>query len=237
MELSSYKSEIEDAVKLFWITRKEQKKSGKQEDRSNRKAVIGGKQLDGFIQLMYKVAIDNGIPEACIYTKSTNLPGFFRPTKNWDFVVISPQNTLIAALEFKSQVGSFGNNFNNRTEEALGSAVDIWTAYRENAFSTQIAPWLGYLMVLEKAEKSTKSIGISSPNFDVFEEFIGSSYLDRYDLLCKRLMTERHYNAASVIWTKEDYSFGDTSSITSIHTFLNSFIGHILGQSMAFNND
>jgi hypothetical protein len=26
---------------------------------------------------------------------------------------------------------SFGNNFNNRSEEAIGSASDIWIAYRE----------------------------------------------------------------------------------------------------------
>ena len=38
---------------------------------------------------------------------------------------------LLAVIELKSQVGpSFGNNFNNRTEEAIGSAVDFWTAYR-----------------------------------------------------------------------------------------------------------
>ena len=51
--------------------------------------------------------------------------------------------TLLAAFEFKSQVGpSFGNNFNNRTEEALGSATDLWTAFREGAFQTSQRPWL-----------------------------------------------------------------------------------------------
>ena len=65
---------------------------------------------------------------------SVELPGFFRPTKEWDIVVVS-DNNLIAAIELKSQIGpSFGNNFNNRTEEALGTAMDIWTAYREGAF-------------------------------------------------------------------------------------------------------
>lgn len=42
---------------------------------------------------------------------------------------------MIAAVELKSQVGpSFGNNCNNRTEEAIGTAHDFWTAYREGAF-------------------------------------------------------------------------------------------------------
>jgi hypothetical protein len=59
------------------------------------------------------------------------LPGFFRPTKLWDMLVIH-EGKLIAAIELKSQVGpSFGNNFNNRTEEAIGNAHDLWTAYRE----------------------------------------------------------------------------------------------------------
>ena len=48
------------------------------------------------------------------------------------------------AVEFKSQVGpSFGNNFNNRTEEAIGNAEDIWTAYREGRFGRHRAPLLG----------------------------------------------------------------------------------------------
>ena len=58
--------------------------------------------------------------------KVLTLPGFFRPTKLWDLLIIN-QGGLVAALELKSQVGpSFGNNFNNRTEEALGTAVDLW---------------------------------------------------------------------------------------------------------------
>ena len=53
------------------------------------------------------------------------LPGYFRPTKLWDLLVIN-QGRLVAALELKSQIGpSFGNNFNNRTEEALGTAIDF----------------------------------------------------------------------------------------------------------------
>lgn len=48
---------------------------------------------------------------------------YFRPNKKWDLLVVD-NNELVIAIEFKSQVGpSFGNNFNNRTEEAMGSAV------------------------------------------------------------------------------------------------------------------
>jgi hypothetical protein len=61
---------------------------------------------------------------------------------------------FLAGIEFKSQVGSFGNNYNNRTEESIGSAVDLWAAYREGAFEPSARPWLGYLMLLEEAAGS-----------------------------------------------------------------------------------
>ena len=68
------------------------------------------------------------------------LPGYYRPEKKWDLLVVS-NNQLVTAIEFKSQVGpSFGNNFNNRVEEAVGSATDIWTAYREKRFGTNPRP-------------------------------------------------------------------------------------------------
>jgi hypothetical protein len=50
----------------------------------------------------------------------------------------------LAAVEFKSQIGpSLGNNFSNRTEEALGSATGIWAARREGAFKPWSRPFLG----------------------------------------------------------------------------------------------
>ena len=92
--------------------------------------VRGTAMIDDLIQ----VAKDMGVPKSCIYIKGNILPGFFRPTKDWDFLIVTPKNQLITVVELKSQVGSFGNNFNNRTEEALGSAVDLWTAFRKKGF-------------------------------------------------------------------------------------------------------
>ena len=104
---------------------------------------------------------------------------------------------LVIAIEFKSQVGpSFGNNFNNRTEEAMGTALDIWTAYREGVFGNQKAPWLGYFMVLEDCYKSNEPVRVRSPHFDVLEEFIDASYKERYEIFCNKLLLERQYSAA-----------------------------------------
>ena len=107
------------------------------------------------------------------------LPGYFRPTKLWDLLVIH-KGELIAAIELKSQVGpSFGNNFNNRTEEAIGTAHDFWTAYQEEAFGKQPRPFVGWLMLVEDAPESRSPVRDTSPHFPVFDEFKGASYLKR----------------------------------------------------------
>ena len=88
--------------------------------------------MDGFIALITELILEAGIKQEHIFHNTAlELPGFFRPTKEWDLLVVR-DSQLILALETKSQVGpSFGNNFNNRTEEAMGSALDLWTAFRE----------------------------------------------------------------------------------------------------------
>ena len=66
--------------------------------------------------------------------RRSNDPGYFRATKKWDLIVVS-NGALVLAMEFKSQARkSIGNNVNNRSEEAVGSAKDIWTAFREGRF-------------------------------------------------------------------------------------------------------
>lgn len=238
MKISTYKKLIQQGVKDFWDTRTKQKanQSSKVVDVTNRSSVTGGKQFDGFINLLTTVAIDAGVPQKCIYVKANQLPGYFRPTKEWDFLIISPNGKLIVAIELKSQVGSFGNNFNNRTEEALGSALDLWTAYRENAFPNQASPWLGYLLVVEKSKKSTTPVRIAQPYFKVFEEFENTTYLDRYKLFCQKLMLERHYSHCCLLWASDDYQYGDIDKNISLESFLYSLVGHITGQLQEFNS-
>jgi hypothetical protein len=127
--MKNLEKRVSEAVKFFGATRlnqkKKQKKSGKK-DQGSRGAVTGGSQLDGFTSLVSEILIESGIPDGSIFRKKNiTLPGFFRPTKEWDILVVVDGN-LIASIEFKSHVGpSFGNNFNNRTEEALGSATVV----------------------------------------------------------------------------------------------------------------
>lgn len=129
------------------------------------------------------------------------MPGFYRRTKNWD-IVVTYKDVLVAAIECKSQVGSFGNNFNNRTEEAIGNAVDIWRAY-EAGLLGNVRPWLGFVFVIEYAEKSTTAIrDRGEPLYPADGVFDNTSYADRYEILFQRLVRERLYDAACLIPTE-----------------------------------
>ncbi len=226
---------IYEAVCGFWKTRSLQvqtaQKSGSR-DMGNRGAVTGGKQLDGFVNLVAEILESNGVPASSIFTDSNlELPGFYRPNKKWDLLVVD-QGVLVAAIEFKSQVGpSFGNNFNNRTEEAMGSALDIWTAYREGVFGAQPAPWLGYFMILEDHEKSTAPVRVRSSHFDILPEFRDASYKKRYDLFCTKLLLERQYASACLITTGQKESgnvqFACPNEGLSYYAFISSLLGAV----------
>lgn len=193
---------VAKAVAHYWQTRESQgKKQGAktgQKDAGARAAVTGGAQMDGFILLLCDLIQEAGVASEHIFHKQClQLPGFFRPTKEWDLLVVR-DGQLILGLEAKSQVGpSFGNNFNNRTEEAMGSALDLWTAFREGAFNKTVKPWLGYIFLLEDCPGSQRPVKNKEPHFKVFPEFEGASYAKRYELFCRKLMRERHYSAAA----------------------------------------
>ena len=194
------KKRLQDAVKHFWSTRETQaQKQGSSsggKDAGARSAVTGGAQMNGFINLVRDLLCESGLPKAHVYCeKYVEIPGWYRPEKKWDLLVVS-DGKLLAGIEFKSQVGSFGNNYNNRTEEAIGSAADIWAAYREGAFKPSARPWLGYLMLLEEAPGSVRPVRAREPHFKVFPEFKEASYAKRYELLLTKLIRERLYDAA-----------------------------------------
>lgn len=202
-----YSDRIATAVRHFWAVRTQQherqgENTGKK-DAGNRSAVTGGKHLDGFINLFRELLSEAGLADTTIHTTTTTLPGYFRPTKNWDIVVVV-DGMLLASIELKAHIGpSFGNNFNNRVEEALGNSTDLLTAYREGKFKPSQRPWLGWLMLLEDTPKSRSPVRIDEPHFEVFEEFKKTSYAKRYELFCERLMRERLYDGTCLILSEE----------------------------------
>jgi len=232
------------AVQHFWQTRDRQaaaQGSAGERDRGDRSAVTGGAQLDGFVSLVTELLTEAGVPDVSVYRKkNVELPGYFRPTKEWDLLVVA-RRQLLASIEFKSQVGpSFGNNYNNRTEEALGSATDLWTAYREGAFKGSPKPWLGYFMLLEESPKSTSPVKVSEPHFPVFPEFRGASYAKRYELFCQRLVRERLYDAACFLLSDRvggpHGRYRQVSDEIGFDNFIRSLTGHALGYARLWKN-
>jgi len=139
---------------------------------------------------------------------------------------------LIVALEAKSQVGpSFGNNFNNRTEEAMGSALDLWTAYREGAFNKTIRPWLGYVFLLEDCKESQRAVKVKEPHFSVFEEFKDASYSRRYELFCRKLVRERHYNASAFLTSERksglEGTFKEPADDLTVELYIRALMAHV----------
>ena len=191
---------FQQAVQSFWNTRDEQLQRQVENGRTDagtRGAVTGGGQMSALGELVVELLSETGLNRLHIHTRQAlELPGYYRPEKKWDLLVVA-DGQLVAAMEFKSQVGpSFGNNFNNRVEEALGSATDIWTAYREGRLGTGPRPFLGYFFLLEDCERVRVPVKNAEPYFPVDPAFKGSSYSQRYELLCRRLVLERLYDAA-----------------------------------------
>lgn len=109
-------------------------------------------------------------------------------------------------MEFKSQKGpSLGNDFNNRSEEAIGAAQDIWTAYREGEFAKNVRPWLGWLKLIEDCEASQTPVSVAEPHFTVFPELKNTSYMNRNrcELLLSKLLREKLYDSAALLSSKE----------------------------------
>jgi hypothetical protein len=234
--LPDFDNNIRAAVRTFWgsreSARQKQVESGRT-DQGERASVTAGKNMDGFVAIVQQLVVANGLPDAQIQVsrKLLTLPGYFRPTKVWD-VVVMHKGRLVAALEFKSQVGpSFGNNFNNRAEEAIGTAHDLWVAFREGAFGESPAPFVGWMMMLEDCDKSRSPVKETCHNFPMFLEFRGASYAERYNLLCKRLMQEKLYSSAALLLSPRTAGktgkYLDLSELTSIRSFFAGFAARV----------
>jgi hypothetical protein len=221
------------AVKQYWSGRSGQSKTqGKKGSRDvgTRGEVTGGQHLNGVLKLLVELVRSVGYSEDEIRLGAgMELPGYFRPQKRWDMIVVR-DGRLIAAIELKSQVGSFGNNFNNRTEEAIGNATDFWTAFREGRIGST-TPWLGYFFFLELAEQSTRPVALKRSLFPPFEVFEGTSYAARYAILCERLVLEHKYTRTALVLSPRDRSgvYEEPNFQLGFYGFARALHGHLVG--------
>lgn len=199
---------IQEAVSHFWVKRDEQRDNQEDGGRAGG-AARGNKHIKGFENAVKEVFLDCGIPAGNIRTGKPYLPGYYRVRKQWDLVVLY-KGVLVAALEFKSQVGSVGKNFNNRFEEALGSATDLAAAQKKNGPFGAVPPWLGYVFVLEETEETEKLNRQSGALFDTDPAFKGMSYTQRYQEMISRFVGENVYDIGWFVTTQRAEDGGIT---------------------------
>ncbi len=220
------------AIRHWWASKKSA--TPKKAQGGTRDANLHGKTMDGFALAIRDFLIGLSVRPDHIFvgghltSTPSILPSYFRPSKNWDLIVLANSRfhsakgdkgepVLFAAVEFKSQDKSIGNNQNNRVEESLGNAADFWATYEHDGFLRQLPrPWLGYLFV-GKYDPSTdnKPVKIKQPHFEAMppfrvegssgkEAFAGPSYAERYKIFLKQSVGSRLYDAGAFIVTDEN---------------------------------
>lgn len=212
---------VAQAIQDFWDSRsgqaEKQKLSGTV-DAGTRGTVTGGKHLDSLAALISKIFQQN---EFSISDKTT-LPGWYRRNKNWD-IVATYRSELAGIVELKSQVGSIGNNANNRIEEMIGQAVDIAKATEENLLGG-LPAWFGYVMVIEdspKARAVARGNGRAGllaqyPADPVFDD---TSYIDRYRIAFERLQADKKLDAGLLIVSTKDGAYRYPTQACSFQAF------------------
>lgn len=221
------------AVRSYWTGRSQQKDRQLQRgnhDTGTRSEVTGGHQMDAFGEILSDLALRAGYNENDIsFSSPLPVPGYYRSQKKWDFSICR-NGRLIALIELKSQSGSFGNNFNNRAEEAIGLARDFWIAYRENTFGLISTPWLGYLFLLEDSPKSNTPVKLFPSALPPLNKFANTSYQRRYQILCETMMFERDFSFTSLIVSPRPtrrVSFSEPVNALSFFSFCRSYFHHI----------
>ncbi len=237
-----YSTALESALVSFWQTRNEQadrsRATGAAGSLSLRGEVTGGKHLSAIELLVAQIVRDSGVPDDRLRMQRRSVPGYFRRTKDWDVAILVGGRPM-AIIELKSMVGpDVGKNFNNRTDEALGQAIDVWKAAERGLLGEGSRLWIGYLMVLEDnaaVHKPTKTQrGAIFPPDPIFEN---ASHAERFRIFFERMITERMLDAACVVLTPRgsgDHSH--PSPTTSFETFVAALHGRVL-QFKAMNPD
>lgn len=194
------RDDLELAIAAYWGKKDEQmaaaQLAGSTAEGSS-KAVRGGGHFNPIANLIARFFLDAGYPPESIHASGnmTRLPGFYRPTKAWDLVVVH-DGVLVAAVELKALGGpSFGNNYNNRVEEALGNGVDLDRASWRGLVGRE-KPWLGYFFIIQDEGGSRKSGRAGSGGaFPAEHVWDGASYQRRFALTGERMLDQGIYDA------------------------------------------
>lgn len=231
-DLPDYNPLVDAAVASYWNTRRSQAEESRARGILNpglRSEVTGGQHLNELQALLVRVFVDAGIPAHLMAVKKRPVAGYFRRDKSWDIVVMV-QDRVAGIIELKSMAGpEGGKNYNNRTDEALGQAMDVWKAVERGLIDTPLRPWLGYFMLLEDNDSFNRAVAPRRPVWEPDPVFDGSSYADRYAIFFDRMVRERLLDAACLVMAhKEDGTVRFPSEALSFQSFAAAIHGRCL---------
>jgi len=241
-KIEGFKKDLDAALRALWRMRAKAREKSK--EKTGRGEATAGKHMDPLSALLKQFIVDAGLKDAQFFEdRRAALPGYFRPLKTWDLVV-KYGDALAIAIELKSQIGSYGNNFNNRIEEALGSAVDLHYSYTEGSLQSHLVknqsralpPFRGWLMVFPYVEETIAPKKIPyTPLFPIDDAFLVkeknkrpqlTAYEARYREFVQRVMAQRLYDAAAIVFTApeegylSDYNLDNFLSLLAHHAYL-----------------
>lgn len=196
------RDEREDVLDLlvhFWTEKDEAMRRNAAAGRSGHGAQARDarhmKPLAFFVRQMF---IDAGLDESEVFIDRA-IPGYYRRSKNWD-VVATHKGQLVGLVELKSQVGSEGNNGNNRIEEALGNAFDAVTAQELNQAFGSLSVWTAFCIVFGSDPGSSRTVGMRTPPlFELDPAFDDMTYGSQWELAVERFIQTRAYDAGWMV--------------------------------------
>lgn len=210
----NYDSYIERALQHFW---------------SHRSAGAGRSNIpmQGFDPILKEIVRIYGDGKSLRpYYGQPKIPSIFRPSKKWDCIILNARNQIVAVIELKSHLGSglgcdFIQNFNNRVEEALGSATDfhlsipyLWPSVRK--------PFVGFFLLLEdhpnsigkKDVRIDRTYAISNP--EICHKFYHNKNIyERWIQCFEALTNSKSYDACGLIFSTKGSSTRSTHAVDS----------------------
>lgn len=151
LDLVDYEQKAREAVKAFWgnreAARQKQIEAGKA-DQGDRANVTAGKNMDGFLALIIDIVQANGLANAEIHQNRAilSLPGYFRPTKLWDLLIISPHFPVFEEFQEASYLRRYDLLCQKLVKEQLYTTAALITSSRsavENGEFTEMSAMMG----------------------------------------------------------------------------------------------
>ena len=151
--------ELKAAVLRMYDKQKEAKQKQAEQgkhDQGNRSGVTAGSHFAEVAELIRKTSSADAASRRMpfVFGRVPETAWMVPTHQDWDIIAYHG-DSLVAAIELKSISSSFGNNANNRTEEALGGG-DIRIAHQKGLLGdARVPPILGYVLIVAETEEST----------------------------------------------------------------------------------